>query len=118
MADQIKKRNISVWMFPEGTRSRGRGMLPFKTGAFHAAMAAGVPVVPVCVSTTQGRIKLNRWNNGVVIVEMLPPVDTSKYTREQVRELAEDCRQMMIKRIAELDKEVIEMEKQKGRKDA
>ncbi|MBT0421699.1 1-acylglycerol-3-phosphate O-acyltransferase [Morganella morganii] len=118
VADQIKKRNLSVWMFPEGTRSRGRGMLPFKTGAFHAAMAAGVPVVPVCVSTTQGRIKLNRWNNGVVIVEMLPPVDTSKYTREQVRELAEDCRQMMIKRIAELDKEVIEMEKQKGRKDA
>ncbi|EMM7989051.1 TPA: 1-acylglycerol-3-phosphate O-acyltransferase [Morganella morganii] len=118
VADQIKKRNISVWMFPEGTRSRGRGMLPFKTGAFHAAMAAGVPVVPVCVSTTQGRVKLNRWNNGVVIVEMLPPVDTSKYTREQVRELAEDCRQMMIKRIAELDKEVIEMEKQKGRKDA
>ena len=118
VADQIKKRNISVWMFPEGTRSRGRGMLPFKTGAFHAAMAAGVPVVPVCVSTTQGRIKLNRWNNGVVIVEMLPPVDTSKYTREQVRELAEDCRQMMIKRIAELDKEVIEIEKQKGRKDA
>ncbi|MEK8097856.1 1-acylglycerol-3-phosphate O-acyltransferase [Morganella morganii] len=118
VADQIKKRNISVWMFLEGTRSRGRGMLPFKTGAFHAAMAAGVPVVPVCVSTTQGRIKLNRWNNGVVIVEMLPPVDTSKYTREQVRELAEDCRQMMIKRIAELDKEVIEMEKQKGRKDA
>ncbi|MEQ4786305.1 1-acylglycerol-3-phosphate O-acyltransferase [Morganella morganii] len=118
VADQIKKRNISVWMFPEGTRSRGRGMLPFKTGAFHAAMAAGVPVVPVCVSTTQGRIKLNRWNNGVVIVEMLPPVDTSKYTREQVRELAEDCRQMMIKRIAELDKEVVEMEKQKGRKNA
>lgn len=118
VADQIKKRNISVWMFPEGTRSRGRGMLPFKTGAFHAAMAAGVPVVPVCVSTTQGRVKLNRWNNGVVIVEMLPPVDTSKYIREQVRELAEDCRQMMIKRIAELDKEVIEMEKQKGRKDA
>lgn len=118
VADQIKKRNISVWMFPEGTRSRGRGMLPFKTGAFHAAMAAGVPVVPVCVSTTQGRVKLNRWNNGVVIVEMLPPIDTSKYTREQVRELAEDCRQMMIKRIAELDKEVIEMEKQKGRKDA
>lgn len=118
VAEQIKKRNISVWMFPEGTRSRGRGMLPFKTGAFHAAIAAGVPVVPVCVSTTQGRIKLNRRNNGVVIVEMLPPIDTSKYTREQVRELAEDCRQMMIKRIAELDKEVIEMEKQKGRKGA
>ncbi|OBU13087.1 1-acylglycerol-3-phosphate O-acyltransferase [Morganella psychrotolerans] len=114
VADQIKKRNISVWMFPEGTRSRGRGMLPFKTGAFHAAIAAGVPVIPVCVSTTEGRIKLNRWNNGVVIVEMLPAIDTSKYTREQVRELAEDCRQMMVRRVAELDQEVAEMDKKMG----
>ena len=69
---QIQKRKISVWMFPEGTRSRGRGLLPFKTGAFHAAIAAGVPIIPVCVSNTSNKIKLNRWNNGLVIVEMLP----------------------------------------------
>lgn len=68
-------------MFPEGTRSRGRGLLPFKTGAFHAAIAAGVPVIPVCVSTTSNKIKLNRLNNGLAIVEMLPPVDISHYGR-------------------------------------
>ena len=72
-------------MFPEGTRSRGRGLMPFKTGAFHAAIAAGVPIVPICVSTTSGNINLNRWNNGHVIVEMLAPVDTSKYGKENVR---------------------------------
>ena len=26
VVDKIKERNISVWMFPEGTRSRGRGL--------------------------------------------------------------------------------------------
>lgn len=112
VADQIKKRKISVWMFPEGTRSRGRGLLPFKTGAFHAAIAAGVPIVPVCVSSTQGKIKLNRWNNGSVIIEMLDPIDTSLYTREQVRELSEHCHALMEAKIKELDLEVEEMAKQ------
>ncbi|PHM36701.1 1-acylglycerol-3-phosphate O-acyltransferase [Xenorhabdus innexi] len=111
VVEQIKKNRVSVWMFPEGTRSRGRGLMPFKTGAFHAAIAAGVPIVPVCVSTTHGKIKLNRWNNGTVIVEMLPPIDTTKYTKERVRELAEHCHQVMLAKIAELDKEVDELNK-------
>ncbi len=38
VVNSIKESDVSVWMFPEGTRSRGRGLLPFKTGAFHAAM--------------------------------------------------------------------------------
>ena len=71
-------------MFPEGTRSRGRGLLPFKTGAFHAAIAAGVQLFP-CVSNTSNKINLNRLNNGLVIVEMLPPVDTSKYGKDRAR---------------------------------
>ncbi|CAA2929326.1 1-acylglycerol-3-phosphate O-acyltransferase [Arsenophonus endosymbiont of Bemisia tabaci] len=107
---QIKKRKISVWMFPEGTRSRGRGLLPFKTGAFYAAISAGVPIVAVCLSETEGRIKLNRWNNGVVIVEMLTPIDTTKYNRENVRELAEYCHDLFKAKIAELNKEVAEIE--------
>ncbi|EOU9606466.1 1-acylglycerol-3-phosphate O-acyltransferase [Cronobacter dublinensis] len=110
VVEQFRKRKISIWMFPEGTRSRGRGLMPFKTGAFHAAIAAGVPIIPVCVSNTHGKIKLNRWNNGLVIVEMLPPVDTQGWGKEQVRELAAHCRQLMEAKIAELDKEVAERE--------
>lgn len=108
VVEQFRKRDISIWMFPEGTRSRGRGLMPFKTGAFHAAIAAGVPIIPVCVSNTHGKIKLNRWNNGLVIVEMLPPVDTQGWGKEQVRELAAHCRQLMEEKIAQLDKEVAE----------
>lgn len=105
VVEQVQKRNISIWMFPEGTRSRGRGLLPFKTGAFHAAIAAGVPIVPICVSSTNG-IKLNRWSNGKVIIEMLPPIDTSGYTKERVRELSEHCRNLMLAKIEQLDAEV------------
>jgi len=107
---QIKKRKISVWMFPEGTRSRGRGLLPFKTGAFHAAIAAGVPIVPVCVSNTSGKVNLNRLKNGLVIVEMLPPIDVSRWEKDRVRDLAAHCHELMAAKIAELDKEVAERE--------
>ena len=37
----------SVLNFPEGTTTDGRGVLPFRRGAFGAARIAGVPVVPV-----------------------------------------------------------------------
>lgn len=101
----IKESDISVWMFPEGTRSRGRGLLPFKTGAFHAAIAAGVPVVPIVCSSTD-HLKLNRWNNGIIIIEMLPPISTENYGKENVRELSNHCRELMKAKLAELDAEV------------
>ncbi|MFD0966007.1 1-acylglycerol-3-phosphate O-acyltransferase [Seminibacterium arietis] len=106
LANRINSDNLSIWMFPEGTRSRGRGLLPFKTGAFYAAVSAGVPIVPVVCSTTHNQIDLNRWKNGKVICEMLPPVDTSSYSKENVRELAEYCRRIMSERINQLDDEI------------
>ncbi|MGL5148597.1 MAG: 1-acylglycerol-3-phosphate O-acyltransferase, partial [Plesiomonas shigelloides] len=58
------------------------------------------------------KVNLNRWNNGHVIVEMLPPIDTTGYTRENVRELAALCHQMAADKIAQLNAEVAERERQ------
>lgn len=106
VVEQLQKRRISFWMFPEGTRSRGRGLLPFKTGAFHAALAAGVPIVPVVVSETHNKIKLNRWNNGLVIVEMLPAIDTTTFKDQSARKLATHCRAVMTEKLVQLNAEV------------
>ncbi len=107
VVDSVKKSDVSVWMFPEGTRSRGRGLLPFKTGAFHAAVGAEVPIIPIVCSSTH-HLKLNRWNNGHVIIEMLPPVPVEEYQTKTVRELANNCYEDMKAKLEHLDNEVIE----------
>jgi len=40
----------SFFVFPEGTRSRTGELLPFRKGAFHMAMRAGAPIVPIAIS--------------------------------------------------------------------
>lgn len=105
VADRIRKGHLSIWMFAEGTRSRGRGLLPFKTGAFHTAMQAEVPIVPVCCSNTHNKIKLNRWDNGEVIIEIMAPIPTVGLERRSVRKLSTDVHAIMKKRIDELSVE-------------
>ncbi len=106
--DTMKGSDVSAWIFPEGTRSRGRGLLPFKTGAFHAAVGAHLPIIPVVCSSTN-HLKFNRWDNGHVIVEMLPPVSVEGMEKDDIRELANDCREKMRLKLQQLDEEVREL---------
>ena len=48
-AERIRA-GCSVVLFPEGSRSRDGRLGPFKKGAFHLALQAGVPVVPVAIT--------------------------------------------------------------------
>ncbi|MBM4381856.1 MAG: 1-acyl-sn-glycerol-3-phosphate acyltransferase [Deltaproteobacteria bacterium] len=44
------RAGANVIIFPEGTRSPDGKLQPFKSGGFHLAVDAGVPVIPVTVS--------------------------------------------------------------------
>ena len=106
--DKMRERNLSIWMFPEGTRSRGKGLLPFKTGAFRLAVAEQKAIVAVvCSDLNNGKIKFNRWNNGVVIVESLDPVvlDSTKSPKQ----IANDFHAIMLNTFTRITKEASQL---------
>jgi 1-acyl-sn-glycerol-3-phosphate acyltransferase len=96
--------NMSIWIMPEGTRSKGRGILPFKKGAFITALNTGLPIIPVAISTFENSIDLNKWSPGTIKVKVLEPIPTAGLSKEDLPELIEKCRNLMIQNVNELDK--------------
>jgi len=76
-ANEMQKHKQSVYMFPEGTRSyyNEPGLLPFKKGAFHLAVQAKVPIVPVVVANYAHVLNLKTWTfrSGSVPVKGIHP---------------------------------------------
>eukprot|EP00075_Anas_platyrhynchos_P037670 XP_027326923.1 1-acyl-sn-glycerol-3-phosphate acyltransferase beta [Anas platyrhynchos] len=66
VAKTMATDNVKVWVYPEGTRNCTGDLLPFKKGAFHVAVQAQVPVIPVVYSsfTTFYNPKKNLFTSG------------------------------------------------------
>lgn len=75
-AAAVIRSGKSVVMFPEGTRSLDRRLLPFKRGGFMLALRAGVPVVPVTINGS-GRVNpagRTFIRPGSITITLHPPV--------------------------------------------
>lgn len=51
-AEQLIRDGVSVYLAPEGTRSRDGRIGPLKKGGFHLAKKTGTPIVPVAIRGT------------------------------------------------------------------
>jgi 1-acyl-sn-glycerol-3-phosphate acyltransferase len=86
---RIKAGNVMV-IFPEGTRGKGQGMLPFKSGALKLATKAGAPIVPVAMTGAYDVFERDhRFHRGPVSVSFAPPVATANIPGEEKRALTD-----------------------------
>lgn len=82
------RSGTSILIFPEGTRMGTQAIGPFKKGAFHMAMDAGVPIVPIVLRNT-GELMWRRSkfvSPGTVEVACLPPIPTDDWTLDNLNE--------------------------------
>jgi putative phosphoserine phosphatase/1-acylglycerol-3-phosphate O-acyltransferase len=99
LVDLMQIEGKSVCMSPEGTRSVTPKLAPFKKGAFHLAMHAGVPIVPIVIqnSTDVNPKGSSIYHPATVEVEVLAPVDTSEWRVEMIDQHIDSVRSMFLK---------------------
>ncbi|KAG8720453.1 1-acylglycerol-3-phosphate O-acyltransferase [Ceratobasidium sp. 395] len=102
--EDMKSKGVSLWVFPEGTRSSSEAsnMLPFKKGAFHLAVQAGVPIVPVVCENYWRLYRKGTLEEGTLRIRVLPPISTAGLTPADVTELAERTREQMLDVLREI----------------
>ncbi len=95
--DRIKS-GLSMCIAPEGTRSWTPKVGRFKKGAFHMAMQAGVPIVPVVIRNAGEIMGRNdqTMRAGTVQVAVLPGIDVSTWTHDQLDARIAEVRQRYI----------------------
>lgn len=98
VAALIRTYGMSLWIWPEGTRSRDGRLLHFKKGFAHLALATRLPIVPIVVHSSH-----LRWPNksfrlvpGKVDIDVLPAIDTTEWTAENLDAHINEVRQVFI----------------------
>ena len=97
------QRGESLFVFPEGTFVGAPGLLPFRLGAFRAAVDVGCPVVPVAIRGTRhilpaDRRTLKRGRLAVTVGEPIWPTGT---TWEEIVRLRDETRRFIARESGE-----------------
>jgi 1-acyl-sn-glycerol-3-phosphate acyltransferase len=94
--DRLRK-GVSVMIMPEGTRSSDGQVQKFHDGAFRLAVETGCPILPIAVAGTRAALAKGSWVFGraTAIARVLPPVETTGMTLEDVPALRERVRLMI-----------------------
>jgi 1-acyl-sn-glycerol-3-phosphate acyltransferase len=107
LAKERLQSGISIWISPEGTRSRDGSVMPFKKGGFHVARELGLPIIPVYI---QGAYEimpadgLTVHTNKSIIVHFCEPVATAEYNKNDTNYLLEKVRDEIIHKQQECEK--------------
>lgn len=73
---------ISLWIFPEGTRSKTGELLPFKIGGFRLAREVGAQIIPVGIQGTRAIIPLGKLApafDQTITIRVGQPIDCRDY---------------------------------------
>ncbi|HXK25682.1 MAG TPA: lysophospholipid acyltransferase family protein [Myxococcota bacterium] len=89
-ADRIRS-GTNVIIFPEGTRSESGVLGEFKSGGFHLAIEAGVPILPITVSgskriTPKGSLRIESGRVRILYGEAIPTAGLGLEERGQLKD--------------------------------
>ena len=92
------KNGISIWIFPEGTRNPGLGLMDFKEGSMKIAEKSGCPIIPVAMTGTAEIFEkhIPRVKRSHVTVTFGKPIDVKALDKQQKKFLGAYTRQRIL----------------------
>ena len=96
---------MSVFFFPEATRSTSGMLLPFKNGAFKLAMQTGVPIVPIAIAGTRDLLVRGSWLIAPKVhvrITVLEPIDPARYGEVGLGRLRDETRERITQTLERL----------------
>ncbi|BES92965.1 unnamed protein product [Nesidiocoris tenuis] len=107
-ADQLRDTKVKMWVFPEGTRNNTGQIHAFKKGAFHAAISAQLPILPV-VYTHFYFLESEKcvFNPGRVVITVLPPIKTTGLCFDDLAQLMTSTHKTMTETFEATTKELL-----------
>jgi len=114
--EEMKSKSISLMMYPEGTRNNQEepSLLPFKKGAFHLAVEAGIPILPFVCENYWRIYHKGIFGTGTIKIRVLPPIPTSGLSTSDVAELTTRVRDQMLAALREISVKVASEESVKA----
>jgi len=103
-AMEYLRNGCPVMFFPEGTRSKDGKVGRFNDGAFHLAIKAQVPILPIAVEGSHRCLPKHSWVFGepaTIRLKVFSPVETKGLTPANLESLREQVRSVIIRQIAE-----------------
>ncbi|MBX2868610.1 MAG: 1-acyl-sn-glycerol-3-phosphate acyltransferase [Acidiferrobacterales bacterium] len=104
--ERLQNDDCYVWIFPEGTRSHGKGLGAFKKGAFSMAINAEVPIIPMVsapiLPLLDTRAKVAK--GGVFRIDILPVINTDEIAGENAVSLMHKCETLYQNHLAKYDR--------------
>ena len=99
LSNFVKTKDLSIWIWPEGTRSVDGKLIAFKKGFVHLALATGLPIVPVVLHGAHKiwPAKTMEFYPGEVRVEVLDSIKTDNWSKENLDKHVEEVRGVMAK---------------------
>jgi len=93
----LKKEKLSLMVFPEGSRFKDTLLGKFRLGAFVMAIQNNMPILPVVMKGNREMMppESKSFHKADIEIDILPEIDTSKYTYEERHTLMDKCYHLM-----------------------
>ena len=94
-ADLLRRDVVDIGVYPEGTRSKAKAMLPFHNAVFKIAQQAQVPILVAAITGTEDISKNLPWHHTDVTLSLCGIIDAAEAKASSTKDLGDRVRAML-----------------------